>query len=391
VITHRITNHKGDHAMKNLIKGLAMGWIIGFMVFAVKIGHAQEPAMTPYGILYGSPETFAEFHGFVTLTYFDFEADGTRDGNSTFDQHYFYFNAIAKVRQNVTVFGEVEYEHSGEEIKLDRAFIDWRLIGELLALRLGQFYAPFGFELREYQYPVRKMTSRPMMARALLFNEWTEAGVNAYGRLGTGVVSVDYDIAVVNGPGEDGILVVSDPTEGAPNIGDTGDARQSRDNNNNRTVVGHLSVPVTHGPHKVGVGVSGATGRYSDSGTEELDFTLMGVDANFRMMGLDVRGEWVTRSVDVASSIDSSSYYLQASYRVDYNRDGLHYIEPVVRYDFLEPDEDTNDDERTRITLGLNYSPYPHFKFMAEWQMNDEDFDPDLDDDGFMASATVDF
>ena len=290
----------------------------------------------------------------------------------------------------MTVFGEVEYEHGGEEIKIDRAFIDWNLHDEHLSLRLGKFYAPFGLELREYQYPVRKMTSRPLMARNLLFNEWTDSGVSAYGHVGAHqVVSVTYDLAVVNGPNSDGILDVG--TGENPNLGGGGDARQNRDNNNSRTVVGRIGVPVTHGPHKAAVGVSGATGRYSYSEIEELDFSLMGVDANFRMMGLDVRGEWVTRSVDIASSIDSSSYYLQASYEIDFNQDGLHYIEPVVRYDFLEPDEDTEDDERTRITLGLNYSPYPHFKFMAEWQMNDEEFDPDLDDDGFMASITVDF
>src|SRR3990172_573844 len=368
--------------MKSIWRNLAIGGMIWFLLGS-NLGYAQETTMTPYGILYGSPDTFAEFHGFVTLTYFDFEKDGLRtpDGHSTFDQHYFYFNAIAKVRENVTVLGEVEYEHGGEEIKVDRAFIDWRLHDEHLSLRLGKFYAPFGLELREYQYPVRKMTSRPLLARNLLFNEWTDTGVSAYGRVGTPEIAVTYDLAVVNGPNgdddgdDDDVIpeILEVGTGDNPNLGGGGDARQNRDNNNGRTVSGRIGVPVTHGPHRVEVGVSYAGGRYSDTGTPELDFTLTGVDANFRMMGLDVRGEWVARNIeaDPDNEIDSSSYYLQASYKMNFNQDGLNYIEPVVRYDYLEPDDDTDDDERTRVTLGLNYSPYPHFKLLTERQIND--------------------
>ncbi|MBI3994658.1 MAG: hypothetical protein HY349_01645, partial [Nitrospirae bacterium] len=327
------------------------------------------------GILYGSTESFAEFHGFVTLAYYDFEEEGTRSGDSTFDQHYFYFNAIAKIRQNVTVFGEVEYEHGGEELSLDRAFIDWGLHGEHMNLRMGKFYSPFGLELREYQYPVRKMTSRPLMTRNLLFNEWTETGLNFYGRLGNPTFSVDYDVAVVNGPNGDDSDADGTPeimevgTSSNPNTGGTGDAKQNRDNNNSRTVIGRVSASI---PAGVVVGVSYAGGRYSDTGSPELDFTLTGADINFRMMGLDIRGEWAARTIDLdpTTEVDSNSFYAQVSYKVQIGGEGIEYIEPVVRYDTLEPDKDTKDDERTRTTIGINYAPYPHFKFMAEWQMN---------------------
>ena len=362
------------------------------------------------GILYGSPDTFAEFHGFVSLTYYDFEEEGTRDGDSTFDQHYFYFNAIAKIRQNVTVFGEVEYEHGGEEFFVDRAFIDWSLRGEQLNLQLGKFYSPFGLELGEYQYPVRKMTSRPLMMRNLLFNEWGETGLNLYGRLGNPTVSVDYAVAVVNGPGEDAdgdgfpeILEVGDGFGANPNVGGTGDARQNRDNNNSRTVIGRLNANI---PGGAAVGVSYGDGRYSDTGSPDLGFTLTGVHANYRMMGLDIRGEWVSRTADVPAALvgtttsfpddemASDSYYVQASYKFQIGKEGLEYVEPVVRYDALEPDKDVKKNELTRTTIGINYAPYPHFKFMAEWQMNEEETPPgtpDKKDDGFMVSATVDF
>ncbi|MBI4356368.1 MAG: hypothetical protein HY559_00605 [Gammaproteobacteria bacterium] len=81
-----------------------------------------DPNVIPQ-LHYGSPETFAEFHGYLHVMYSDFEKDGEENdrGDSGFDQHYFVFNAIAQLRKNLTVFGEIEYEHGGEEIRVDRA------------------------------------------------------------------------------------------------------------------------------------------------------------------------------------------------------------------------------------------------------------------------------
>jgi hypothetical protein len=356
--------------------------------------------MTVPELGYGSPDTFAEFHGYLNLIYFDFEKDGDRNnrGDSSFDQHYFAFNSIAKIRHNVTAFGEIEYEHGGQEILIDRAYIDWGIYEEHLNFRLGKFYSPFGLELREYQYPLRKLVSRPMMARNLLFNEWTEVGVNMYGRLKIPnlAFSVDYDLAVVNGPsGSDSGDSDSTPeilevgTGANPSTGGTADARQSRDNNSNRTFIGRLS---TYIPAGLGVGLSYGDGRYSDAGSPNLDFSLIGVDARLNVIGLDLRGEWVKRTIDLTttSERESSSYYIQASYKKVLGKEWLNYIEPVARYDFLEPDDDAPSDQRKRISLGINYSPYPHFKFGAEWQMNSEE-GTEMEDDGFLLHGVVDF
>src|SRR4029079_3967143 len=151
-----------------------------------------------YGIQYGSPDTFAEFHGFVNLEFYKFG-----DDVSTFDLHNFYFNAIARVRKNVTAFGEVEYEHGfyGDppNWKLDRACIYWQVLPGL-AFRIGKFYSPFGLEIRNYQAPVRRLVSRPLFPDELVYDEWTEVGLGAYGVLGGRRLKVTYDVAVTNGP-----------------------------------------------------------------------------------------------------------------------------------------------------------------------------------------------
>jgi hypothetical protein len=386
--------------MKRIQRSLPAAVILWFLAFGGISGYAQEPQMTVPELGYGSPDTFAEFHGYVNLLYFDFEKDADRNGrgDSSFDQHYFAFNALAKIRHNVMILGEIEYEHGGEEMVIDRAYIQWGIYEEYLNIRLGKFYAPFGLELREYQYPVRKLVSRPMMARNLLFNEWTEVGINLYGRLNipNQPFSIDYDLALVNGPSgresgdADSIPEILEVGTGAnPNTGGTADARQNRDNNSNRTLISRLSLNILGA---MGVGVSYGGGRYSDAGSPNLDFSLIGVDVNFRMKGLDLRGEWVTRRIDLAPTTDrdSFSYYIQIAYKQGFGRAGLNYIEPVARYDFLEPDQDAANDQRQRISLGINYSPYPHFKFGAEWQMNNEE-GPEQEDDGFLLQAVVDF
>lgn len=143
------------------------------------------------------------------MEYFGFQKDnkvcvGTNCSVSNFDLHNFYFNSIAKIRQNVTVFGEIEYERGGSEIKVDWAFIDWRVVEwqsvDGLSLRLGKFYAPFGLEIKHYQAPASKLVSRPLLADELLFEEWTDVGVNAYGIVGPKPLKLTYDLAIANGP-----------------------------------------------------------------------------------------------------------------------------------------------------------------------------------------------
>ena len=362
--------------MKNARTALARG-TLSFLALLPCVLRAQEAPPGP--IAYGSPESFAEFHGFVSLEYINL-----RGGAKTFDLHEFYFNAIAKIRKNVTILAEIEYEHGGEEIRLDRAFLDWQLAGRGLNLRLGKFYAPFGIEIREYQAPVRRLVSRPLMASALLFNEWSEVGVNVYGDVGDRV-RLEYDVAVVNGPG-----ATDGDGDGIPDLIEDGEeARQNRDNNSNPTVIGRLSARF---PGGLATGFSYAEGRYSDAGAPKLDFSLVGLDARFTKKGLDLRGEWARRAVDLvapARKIRSSGYYVQGAYRHVVKGRGVEYIEAVVRYDHLDPGDAVRDDETERVALGLNYSPYPHMVVRSEYQFNRES--PTKRNDGVLLHVVVDF
>lgn len=388
-------------AILTVFRFLLVGLVI--TCFFPWTGYAQE--MEVKGLLYGSPDSFAEFHGFANLQYFDFQKDGQGTdnggpGTSSFDQSNFYFNAIAKVRENVTVFGEVEYEHGGGEIKVDRAFIDLILLDQYLAFRLGKFYAPFGLELREYQAPVRKLISRPHFTEDLLYGEWTDIGVNAYGRIGGKSLYTTYDIAMVNGP--KGLR---------PDVD-----LQTNDNNSSRAFIGRLGVDYS-GPVQVSLGGSYASGTYDTE--NNLHFRLSGGDVKVTIAGLDIRGEYVSRKGDdqtivtnevvsdpvgtcfIAPCVLTTStttlavgrgYYGQISYRIMFRKDGLLYLEPVYRHDIF--DQAGPDNMETTDSFGVNYAPYPHFVMRGEYQFNKTATPSgvsDPKDNGFLLEAVVDF
>lgn len=367
---------------------------LSFLVFLPSISSAQEEI---YGIKFGTTGTFAEFHGFVNARYFDFEREsdqGKAGGVSTYDVHNLYIAALAKVHPRVSIFGEVEYEHTGfpapnssssgaGSIVVDRAFIDWKAIDQYLALRIGTFNPPFGHELAEYVAPIRKFESRPIYVDEILFHEWVDVGVWGRGQVKTSVVGILYDLSVLNGPS-----------------GFNPSNRQNRDNNSSRTLLGRIGLAPNIGEAGYSeIGLSYATGNYDPAAEKE--FKILGIDAKLQLMGLDLRGEYAKRSGDDDGAIQAKAkgFYVQASYKTSPMGNLINYIEPKIRYDQSDVDKDGSktiestlaaDDDFTRWTVGVNWSPYPHFLFKTEYQFIDEDKE-NLDNDGFMISAVVDF
>lgn len=339
---------------------------------------AQEDRSNLRGITYGSPDTFAEFHGFADLLYSDFQKEGENGGKSTFDNSHFYLNVIARINPKLFVLSEIEWEHGGEANKVDRAYISWE-ISPMFQLRLGKFYVPFGYEIREYQTPALKLASRPLFVEALEYGEWVEVGVNAYGVFGPRRYGVSYDISVTNGP--KGIL---------------GDVDlQTIDTNNNKMVAGRVAAYF----EGLQVGVSYATGKYDLS--DRLKVNLWGIDAKWNWRGLDIRGEYVNRGgnddpADIVTgapvAAKASGYLLQASYRFLLNKPMLYAIEPALRYDGVDPNKKAKDErDLSRLTIGVGVMPYPHYAIRAEYQMIKERHGPSIDNNGFNLIAVADF
>jgi hypothetical protein len=350
---------------------------------------AQDGNMTVPGILYGSPDSYAEFHGFVVLEFYDFQKDGETVGYSpinTFDPHNFYLSARAKIASDLTVFGEIEHEH-GAIIKVDRALIDWEL-AKFLTLRIGRFYVPISYERTHYWAPARMMTSRPFLVD-IPFHEWADTGIEAVGRVGL----LGYDLSVVNGPRaltENGIPITD-----------------VQDNNNNKAVVGRLNFfPASF----IESGAAYAAGRYEDydpTGTApKLAFRIYELDARIHPGRLDVWMEYDRRfgddepcnfATDATCNPDFTGdpagkvgYYALVAYNIIQNEKNINYLKPIVRYDKIE-----NVDSKTgnkRVTAGLNWSPKPHFVIKTEYQWTTE-FPKTVKqaNNGAMVSVVADF
>src|SRR5581483_6582478 len=292
--------------------------------------------------------------------------------------NHFYLNVIARVNPKLFVLSEIEWEHGGDEIKVDRAYISWE-ISPMLQIRLGKFYSPFGYEIREYQTPVLKLASRPLFVETLEYGEWVDVGVNVYGTFGVRKYGVNYDVAVMNGP--KGIL---------------GDVDlQTTDTNNNKMLAGRVAAYW----EGLQFGVSYATGKYDPANS--LRLALWGIDAKWNWGGWDIRGEYVARGGDddPADVVEGApvaakpwGYYLQASYQFFLNRPMLYAVEPVVRYDGVDPDKKVKDNtDLSRITIGVGVMPYPHYAIRAEYQVIREKYGPSLDNNGLNIIAVADF
>ncbi len=367
----------GKRCIGNVLVLVASALVLLSLFILPSISSAQEEI---YGIKFGTAGTFAEFHGFVNVRYLDFQSEGFSSGGpsgtSTLDVHNLYIAALAKIHPRVSIFGEVEYEHAGigPEINVDRAFIDWRMVDQYLTLRIGSFNPPFGYELAEYVAPIRKFASRPFYVDEILFHEWVDVGIWGRGKLVTPAGGILYDLSILNGP---------NGLEGE-------DSRQNRDNNSDRTILGRIALAPTIGEAYSQVGFSYATGKFDAAADKE--FKIYGIDALIQIMGLDLRGEFAKRTGDDDGTIkaDAKGFYLQASYKMLQGRNLINYIEPEIRYDKSDMVISDPDDEFSRVTVGINYSPYPHFLFKTEYQFISED-KADLDNNGFMISAVVDF
>lgn len=117
------------------------------------------------------------------------------------------------------------------------------------------------------------------------------------------------------------------------------------DNNDAKNICGKLITTPIEG---LGVGGSFYTGKL---GSAELSTTRYGAEVNYKKGSLWLRGEFLGAENEQATGSDVASigYYATVAYKL------LPQVEAAVRYDAYDPDTDTDDNEKTDITVGLSY------------------------------------
>jgi hypothetical protein len=223
---------------------------------------------------------------------------------------------------------------------VNQAALYWKVADDALMVKGGLFYFPFGIEHYSLYAPKNKLVTRPML------NTWVDNCMGIVGKVPAGNMKVSYELMLANGT----TMLVND--------------------NNSLTFGGRVHVM----PNEiVTVGGSFNTGKWDAAGDNAR--TQFGVHAMAGLGPLDIRGEYgaLTREAFVGGNdLSSMNYYAQVAYKLVEATDMLEYFELAFRYDFMDPDTDTDDDQFTAMGLGANLSPAKNLMFKIEYTIMGE-------------------
>lgn len=298
-----------------------------------------------------------DFHGAVSqVVIADGRDDDTQvDTKKFFDQTDITLWLRANIVKSLSFTAEIELEN-GFKLDLERAHLDWSILGDRLTVRGGKFPFPFGIE-RHYYHPVsNELIDRPSPFVRILPGLYTDVGIEFFGKMELPVLeALKYEFAITNG---------------LDSFGDTGKQEDFTDNNTNKQLGGRLGLVLLPG---LEIGGSYLTGKYDMDASKRL--YLAGADVSYKIGGFGVRGEYIAGTVGLEGGGDfyRYGYYLQTSYRHDFELDYLKYLEGVVRFDSVTARDDmrTNKDA-DRIAFGIDYSPLKSLVLKFEYEINNQ-------------------
>lgn len=379
-----------------------------------------EPAEPDLDVL--APRSLAsriDFHGHVAVAYFGFEEANVNPGepgslavNDLAPQSSFsltdvsFFTGI-QLHPRLYVATEVEFETGGDDVEIDQSFIEWDLFEEeeLLALRLGKFYVPFGIERRFQNAPQNPLVDRPSPFLHIIPGTYSDTGLMLRGEHVLGEfpeLVAGFELALLNGLGAD----LFDSTR---------DARQNRDNNANKAAAGRLGLRYDRW---LEIGASYLRGEYDDS--DEDDVYALGADLYATWGGFALRSEYVFSGADLPALVDANGvpcsdptpgcaglvapitvlggklhrrgWYAEGSYRHQPAWAGVFRdLQYVARFDVLDEDDDVLDllDVR-RLALGMVARPFAPLRLKLQYELADEDTD-EFDNNAVLLEGSVDW
>lgn len=306
--------------------------------------------------------------GLIVTGYANMEYANTQRGDATFDAHNLNLIVIGKLRGDLFAAGEIEYEHGGEEIAVEYAYLAFTRF-RYVSIVAGKFIVPFGSFNVNHPAWINKVPGRPFGFDRVLPATYSDVGVMVRGGLPAGYLSrVTYDVWAVNGlAGADG-----------------GDLRDMRDNlidvDRSKFVGGRLGFVARMG---LDVGASVHTGKYDAA--NDLTVTLFGADATFQRSGFEIKGEFVQANQDATTGeLEKRGYYAQVGYLV------TPTVEPTIRFSQMDFPGASNRDLR-EISVGVSVYPSDFAAVRVFARFNKERSVPEVDDDQFIAQFTVGF
>jgi len=203
-----------------------------------------------------------------------------------FDAYHFNLIGGAALGDRVYAEAEVEYEHGGDEIKLEYAFVDIRIF-DWISARAGLFLVPVGLYNDNLHASFRwNQASRPRFFRDVVPSVWSDVGAQLFGNVSLGPVQLTYALYVVNGLGYEADF---DPTSKEEPVRSM--RGHTEDTNIDKAFGGRLNFGLNAGPAvRLHLGASGYSGATSPTDSHRL--SIIDVHVSLTIGGFLLLGEF---------------------------------------------------------------------------------------------------
>lgn len=327
--------------------------------------------------------------------YVEFEYEDTEGKKSTFDNHRLILLVNSRIAEKIRFYTELEYEHGTKEIELEQAYINFAL-HDLLSVSAGAILVPVGRLNIYHDAPLLETTSRPMVDTFVIPTTWTDVGVGVSGQ---GTIErkyfLGYEAYVVNGLEHEDSSNGINGSRGLRNARTIEDGASDfeQDLNSNKSLTGRAYV--RYGT-LVEVGVSGFTGKVdeaNDAGVNLYAFDWLLKYQIFELIGEYAKANISTGGLSIPSGMDG--FYIEGRIRLlppelDIPSWAKKFT-AVYRYGEVDLDEDvTDENDKYRHTIGLNYRPINTVAVKGEYQVNGEK-ENKIENDTILLSLTYYF
>lgn len=291
--------------------------------------------------------------------YFDTEFYNLDDGTQTFKAHHFVLETSSQVHERVLVNAEIEFEYGAQlegdaettgEMNIEQAWADIELTTNNY-FRTGIVVVPFGIVNVLHDSDIRDTTNRPIYAKYVVPSTWMDVGTGAYGTIDIGEYEINYDAYVMNGLAS-GISSTDGLKKAKPSL--------KEDNNQAMAFAGRLAISPFLG---LKTGISIYNGKYSDNNEDGV--TLYGLDSFYKRGPFEFMAEYAKAKIDNMNNMNG--YYGEVRYHffpkfLDNTFLTRGFAHPTFtlfsRYSAVNLDENVKStDDKTQITLGINYRP----------------------------------
>ena len=284
-----------------------------------------------------------------------------KDGSDKLDMYRFIIYFGYQFTDNIKLVSEIEWEHGGREKTggygvVEQAYIDFK-VNEALSLKVGHVIVPVGMINLYHEPTAFYSVARPETEKHIIPSTWHENGVIAHGKLGD---AFSYQAGIVaglnaNGKNDSGDYAAVDSIRSMRQNGQKSKAE-------NFAFVGRLD----YNAAGFNLGGSYFTGE-AGQGAEGVDVTttVAEVHAGFSYAGFNMKGLYAINKIEGNQGTDTkgAGYYMMAGYT-------MGDFTPFAQYEAYS--KDTNKDDITIATLGLNYNPTPNVVLKADYVMYDK-------------------